>query len=78
MAHIDPDAYSVYSYQTGEQLEGAPTKALVLASLDAGDSGAVCATYDRDEALWSYVRSDERDAYEARGERVRTVYVLED
>ena len=75
--HIDPDAYTVHSYDTGREMEGLPTKELVEESLAAGDSGAVCATYDADEALWSYVAPEERERLEARGETVRTVYVME-
>ena len=49
MKHIDPDAYDVYDYTSGRELEGLPTEDLVRESLSAGDTGAVCATYDADE-----------------------------
>jgi hypothetical protein len=74
---IDPDAYNVHAYDTGAKLEGLPTEELVRESLAAGDSGAVCATYDSDEALWSFLRDDEAEAARQRGEHVRVVYVLE-
>lgn len=74
--HIDPDTYDVYSYDTGHTLEGLPTEELVRESLAAGDTGAVCATYDPDEALWSYVPSCDRERLERLGEHVHTVYVM--
>ena len=49
MANIDPDTYDVYSYDTGNMLEGLPTEELVRESLAADDTGAVCATYDPDD-----------------------------
>jgi hypothetical protein len=73
----DPDAYDVCDYDTGEELEGLPTLRLVRASLAEYYTGAVCATYDAAEAQWDYVPSGDRDRYEARGERVRTVFVRE-
>jgi hypothetical protein len=69
---VDPDSYNVFDYASGEELEGLPTKRLVAASLAAGDTGAVRATYDAEEALWDYV--DPRDA---QPEHVRTVFVRE-
>ena len=77
MKHIDPDAYDVYDYTSGRELEGLPTEDLVRESLSAGDTGAVCATYDADEARWDYVRAEDRERAERRGETVRTVYVME-
>ena len=75
--HIDPDAYSVHDYQTGREMEGLPTEELVRESLSAGDTGAVCASYDRDQARWDYVSPEDRERAERRGETVRTVYVEE-
>lgn len=75
--HIDPDAYDVYDYRTGDLLDGSPTLELCEESLSAGDTGAVCATYDYDASLWHYVSEDERSARESRGDRVRTIYVRE-
>lgn len=77
-AHIDSDAYSVYSYDTGSQCEGAPTEDLVRASLAAGDTGAVHARYDSEAAEWDYVRADDVERCERRGDHVRVVYVMED
>ncbi len=76
--HIDPDAYSVYDYQKGDQLPGAPTLELVQASLEAGDTGAVNASYDYDESIWDYIREEDRERAERRGEKVRTVFVQKD
>lgn len=75
--HIDPDTYTVHSYDTGRELEGLPTEELVRESLSAGDTGAVCATYDADEARWDYIAPEDRERAERRGEKVRTVYVME-
>ena len=75
--HVDQDAYCVHAYDTGRELEGLPTEELVRESLSAGDTGAVCATYDAEEALWSYVAPEDRERVERRGETVRTVYVME-
>ncbi len=75
--NIDPDAYNVHAYDTGAELEGLPTARLVRESLAAGNTGAVCATYDSAQALWDYLSGDEAETARERGEHVRTVYVEE-
>jgi hypothetical protein len=74
---IDPDTFDVYAYDTGEELEGLPTAELVLESLSAGDSGAVNATYDSDQAQWQYIAAADVEAAKQREEHVRTVFVQE-
>lgn len=74
---IDADAYSVYAYSTGAELDGLPTEELVIESLSVY-TGAVQATYDSQDALWHYLRDDEADAAMRRGEHVRTVYVMQE
>lgn len=73
---IDPDAYDVHNYDTGRELDGLPTEELVRESLAAGDTGAVYAVYDADEARWEYVSAEDRERLERRSETVRTVYVV--
>jgi hypothetical protein len=50
---IDPDAYDVIDYRTGESLPGLPSADLVRASL-ATPEGAISAIYDADDHRWHY------------------------
>lgn len=70
MSTIDPDDYDVIDYRTGEPLPGAPSAALVRASL-ATPEGAVSAIYDVDDHRWHYPSP----GYVSPGP-VRTVYVV--
>src|SRR5690606_38095643 len=65
---------TVYDYETGDALEGAPTAELVRESLAAGETGAV-PTYREGDA-WHYVApSDVEHRRRNLGCDVRTVYV---
>ena len=50
---IDPDAYDVIDYRTGESLPGLPSADLVRASL-ATPEGAISAIYDADDHRWHH------------------------
>jgi len=79
--HIDPDAWSVYDYETGLPVQppGSPSVDLIYQSTnEPTGTGAICAMYDANEARWDYVRDDDRDRYERMGETVLVVYTLED
>lgn len=72
---IDADTYDVNDYRTGSSLAGLPSADLVRESLGAGPEGAVHAYYDGEE--WVHVAADRVAREEARGNRVRVVYVTQ-
>lgn len=72
------DTHSVYSYDSGSMLEGAPTVELVSESENEGSTGAVYAYYDRDAAVWYYCAPSDVERMTRLGETVRTVYVMPD
>lgn len=74
---IDPDAYDVYDYDSGDGLPGLPTEELVCESEAASPTGAVHAYYDTAESRWEYVPPADVERVQRRGEKVRTVYVME-
>lgn len=66
---------AVYSYETGERLEGLASATLREASAEAGDTGAVAACLDND-GVWQHVGEDRAADERARGRQVVTVYVI--
>lgn len=49
---------AVHNYDTGSELDGAPSAELVSASESVADTGAVPA-YRDEHGVWQYVRPDE-------------------
>lgn len=64
---------TVYSYDTADVLDGAPSAELVEASL-AAPNGAVLAY--REHGVWHYVPDCREEHYRRLGEDVVTVYVM--
>lgn len=68
-------SFKVHSYETGAELLGRASRDLTRASCaEHSGTGAVAAVKVR--GVWKHVPDSSVSAYERRGEKVKTVYVM--